>query len=42
MKLTKKEMEYTMLEREVETNRKLYDLLFNNFTEANYCPALSK
>lgn len=38
--LTKKEMEYTMLEREVETNRKLYDLLFNNFTEANVIKAM--
>ena len=38
--LTKKEMEYTMLQREVETNRKLYDLLFNNFTEANVIKAV--
>ena len=40
LSLTKKEMEYTMLEREVETNRKLYDLLFNNFTEANVIKAV--
>jgi len=38
--LTKKEMEYTMLEREVETNKKLYNLLFNNFTEANVIKAM--
>ena len=38
--LTKKEMEYTMLEREVETNKKLYNLLFNNFTEANVIKAV--
>ena len=38
--LNQKEMEYTMLEREVETNKKLYDLLFNNFTEANVIKAM--
>ena len=40
LSLTKQEMEYTMLEREVETNKKLYNLLFNNFTEANVIKAM--
>jgi uncharacterized protein involved in exopolysaccharide biosynthesis len=40
LELNNKEMEYTMLEREAETNKKLYDLLFNNFTEANVIKAM--
>ena len=40
LNFTRKEMQYSMLEREVEANKKLYDLLFNNFTEANVIKAM--
>lgn len=38
--LNKKEMKYAMLEREIETNKELYNLLFSNFSEANVIEAM--
>ena len=38
--LNEKEMQYTMLEREVETNKGLYNLLFSSFSEANVIKAM--
>jgi uncharacterized protein involved in exopolysaccharide biosynthesis len=40
LNFTRKEMEYTLLEREVEANKVLYDLLFKNFTDANVTKAM--
>ena len=38
--LNKKEMKYAMLEREIETNKELYNLLFSNFGQANVIEAM--
>jgi len=40
LNLSKKEMEYAMLEREVKTNKELYNLLFSSFSQANVIEAM--